>query len=72
MRKSTSTIFARTAGERLKKMNEVRVVLTSGEVCYVRIEIPQDLFTPEGSGAEREYIENWLRKNMNNVKEWSE
>ena len=53
-------------------MNEVRVVLTSGEVCYVRIEIPQDLFTPEGSDAERKYIENWLRKNMNNVKAWSE
>ena len=53
-------------------MNEILVTLENGEKCRVRIEIPQEIFTQNSSDAEHEYIENWLRTNMQNVREWSE
>lgn len=53
-------------------MNEILVTLENGEKCRVRIEIPQEIFTQDSSDAEHEYIENWLRTNMQNVREWSE
>lgn len=53
-------------------MNEILVTLVNGEKCRVRIEIPQEIFTQNSSDAEHEYIENWLRTNMQNVREWSE
>lgn len=53
-------------------MNEILVTFENGEKCRVRIDIPQEIFTPNSSDAEHEYIENWLKTNMRNVREWSE
>lgn len=53
-------------------MIEVRVTLLDGSVCYVRIDIPNEIFSSEETTEEEIcFISNWLRMNMKNVKEWS-
>ena len=52
-------------------MNEILVTLENSEKCRVRIEIPQEISTQNSSDTERKYIENWLRTNMQNIREWS-
>lgn len=53
-------------------MIEVRVTLLDKSVCYVRIDIPNEIFSSEETTKEEIcFISNWLRMNMKNVKEWS-
>lgn len=53
-------------------MTEIKVTLFDGSVCYVRIPVPNDIFQSEAANDEEvNFIANWLRMNMKNVKGWS-
>lgn len=51
-------------------MDDIKVTLNSGEKIFIRLEIPENIWTPFWSEEEREYIDNWLKTNVPTAKEW--